>query len=43
MTIALIIAKFKYLTFDLLVGVKGDGVKHWHCQAYLEAPGNNGL
>ena len=29
----LVIAKFKYLTFDPLGGVKGGGVKLWHCHA----------
>ena len=42
-TIALVIAKFKYLTFDPLGGVKGGGVKLWHCHAYLQALGNHGL
>ena len=41
--IALVIAKFKYLTFDLLGGVKGGGVKLWHCHSYLQALGNHGL
>ena len=36
-------AKFKYLTFDHLGRVKGDGVKLWHCHAYLQALGNHGL
>ena len=31
--IALVIAKFKYLTFDPLGGVKGGGVKLWHCHS----------
>ena len=31
LTIALVIAKFKYLTFDPLGGVKGGGVKLSHC------------
>ena len=36
LTIALvIIAKFRRLTFDPIVGVKGGGVKLWHCRAYL--------
>ena len=43
LTIALVIAKFKYLTFDPLGGVKGGGVKLWHCHAYLQALGNHGL
>ena len=43
LTIALVIAKFKYLTFDPLGGVKGGGVKLWHCNAYLQALGNHGL
>ena len=37
--IALVIAKFKYLTFDPLGGVKGGGVKHWPCHSYLQALG----
>ena len=41
--IALVIAKFKYLTFDPLGGVKGGGVKLWHCYSYLQALGNYGL
>ena len=41
--IALVIAKFKYLTFDPLGGVKGGGVKLWHCHSYLQALGNHGL
>ena len=43
LTIVSVIAKFKYLTFDPLVGVKGGGVKLWHCHAYLQALGNHGL
>ena len=43
LTIALVIAKFKYMTFDPLVGVKGGGVKLWHCLAYLQALDNHGL
>ena len=43
LTTALVIAKFKYLTFDPLGGVKGGGVKLWHCHAYLQALGNHGL
>ena len=43
LTIAQVIAKFKYLTFDPLGGVKGGGVKLWHCHAYLQAFGNHGL
>ena len=43
LTIALVIAKFKYLTFDPLGGVKGGGVKLWHCHPYLQAIGNHGL
>ena len=43
LTIALVIAKFKYLTFDPLGGDKGGGVKLWHCHAYLQALGNHGL
>ena len=41
--IALVIAKFKYLTFDPLGRVKGGGVKLWHCHSYLQALGNHGL
>ena len=41
--IALVIAKFKCLTFDPLGGVKGGGVKLWHCHSYLQALGNHGL
>ena len=41
--IALIIAKFKYLTFDPLGGVKGGGVKLWHSHSYLQAFGSHGL
>ena len=41
--IALVIAKFKYLTFDPLGGVKGGGVKLWHFPSYLQALGNHGL
>ena len=41
--IALVIAKFKYLTFDPLGGVNGGGVKLWHCHSYLQALGNHGL
>ena len=41
--IALVIAKFKYLTFDSLGGVNGGGVKLWHCHSYLQALGNHGL
>ena len=41
--IALVIGKFKYLTFDPLGGVKGGGVKLWHCHSYLQALGNHGL
>ena len=41
--IALVIAKFKYLTFDPLGGVKGGGVKLWHCHSYLQALGNHAL
>ena len=41
--IALVIAKFIYLTFDPLGGVKGGGVKLWHCHSYLQALGNHGL
>ena len=41
--IALVIAKFKYLTFDPLGWVKGGGVKLWHCHSYLQALGNHGL
>ena len=37
LTIALVIAKFKYLTFDSLIGVKEGGVKLWPCQLYLQA------
>ena len=33
--IILVIAKFRYLTFDPLGGVKGGGVKLWHCHSYL--------
>ena len=40
---ALVIAKFKYLTFDPLGGVKGGGVKLWHCHSYLQALSNHGL
>ena len=43
LTIALVIAKFKYLTFDPLGRVKGGGVKLWHCHAYLQALGNQGV
>ena len=43
MTIALVIAKFEYFTFDTLGGIKGGGVKLWHCHAYLQALGNHGL
>ena len=43
LTNALIIAKFEYLTFDPLGGVKGGGVKLWHCRSYLQALGNHGL
>ena len=43
LTIALVIAKFKYLTFDPLGGVKGGGVNLWHCHAYLQALGNHGV
>ena len=43
LTIALVIAKFEYLTFDPLGGVKGGGVKLWHSHAYLQALGNQGL
>ena len=42
-TIALVIAKYKYLTFDPLGGVKGGGVKLWHCHAYRQALGNQCL
>ena len=42
-TIALVIAKLKYLTFDPLGEVKGGGVKLWHCHAYLQALSNHGL
>ena len=41
--IVLVIAKFKYLTFDPLGGVKGGGVKLWQCYSYLQALGNHGL
>ena len=41
--IALVIVKFKYLTFDPLGSVKGGGVKLWHCHSYLQALGNHGL
>ena len=41
--IALVIVKFKYLIFDPLGGVKGGGVKLWHCHFYLQALGNHGL
>ena len=41
--IALVIAKFKYLTFDPLVEVKAGGVNLWHCHSYLQALGNHGL
>ena len=43
LTNALVIAKWKYLTFDPLGVVKGGGVKLWHCHAYLQALGNHGL
>ena len=43
LTIALVIVKLKYLTFDPLGGVKGGGVKLWQCHAYLQALGNHGL
>ena len=43
LTIALVIAKFKYLTFDPLGGVKGGRVKLCHCHAYLQALGNHGV
>ena len=42
-TIALVITKLKYLTFDPLGGVKRGGVKLWHCHAYLQALGNDKL
>ena len=35
LTIALVTAEFKYVTFDPLVGVKGGKVKLWYCHAYL--------
>ena len=34
LTIALVIVKFKYLTFEPLSGVKRGGVKLWHCHVY---------
>ena len=43
LTIALVIVKFKYLTFYPLGGVKGGGVKLWHYHAYLQALGNHDL
>ena len=43
LTIALVITKFKYLTFEPLGGVKEGGVKLWRCHAYLQALGNHGL
>ena len=43
LTIALVIAKLKYLTLDPLGGVKGGEVKLWHCHAYLQALVNHGL
>ena len=43
LTIAIVIAKFKYLTFDPLGEVKGGGVKRLHCHANLQALGNHGL
>ena len=43
LTIALVIAKLKYLTFDPLGSVNVGGVKFWHCHAYLQALGNHGL
>ena len=43
LTIALVITKLRYLTFDPLGGVKGGGVELWHCHAYLQALGNHGL
>ena len=43
LTIVLFFAKFKYLTFDPLGGVKVGGVKLWHCHVYLQALGNHGL
>ena len=43
LTIALVIAELKYLTFDPLSGVKGGGVKLWHFHAHPQALGNHGL
>ena len=43
LTIALVIAQFKYLTFHSLGGVNGGGEKLWHFHAYLQALGNHGL
>ena len=42
LTTALVIAKFKYLTFDPLGGVQSE-VKCWHCYAYVQALGTHGL
>ena len=43
LTIAFVIEKFKYLTFAHWGGIKGGGVKLWHCHAYLQTLGNHGL
>ena len=43
LTIALVIAKFKHLTFDPLGGVKGGGVNLWPCHAYIQALSNHGV
>ena len=43
LTIALVIAKFKYSTLDPSGGVKGGGINLWHCHAYLQALGNHGV
>ena len=42
-TIALVIAKFKYLNFYHFGGVKRGEAKFWLCHAYLQALGNHGL
>ena len=43
LVIDFVIATFKYLTFDPLGGVKGGGVKLWHCHSYIQALGNHDL
>ena len=41
--IALVIANLNIWPLTPLSGVKGGGVKLWHCHSYLQALGNHGL